>query len=191
MSLRLLPKMSLEGKIQKFHAARNISVFASIVSVLFLIGCLPIRETELSAQASPGFERYSLKDAGFSMDYPKDWHLEDSREFGSVGFFPEKPLPREEIKPFVHLMIAGKYKDFSLENQALSEKEDVEDLGKIACGSPVQVEVQGVQGFLLTCSGGMLRYILDGSAARFIVNFPAEDIPKSIWKHMLESIPIP
>ena len=154
------------------------------------MACIGDRQTGLTAQTSSGFERYSIEKEGFSMEYPTGWYLEDSHEFGSVGFFTQEPLPGDEITPFVHLMIAGKYKDFSLQDQAISEKEDIEGLGTITCGDPMPVTVHGTQGIELTCSRGMRHYILEGSKVRFILNFPTEDIPESTWKHMVESITI-
>ena len=192
MSLRIILKKSPEGIREKFHFGWKIPIFASIFLSLMLIACVPKEKDQSASTAAGGveYQRYILQKEGFSMDYPKDWYVEDAHKFGSVGFFPQKPNPGDEAILPIQLGIISKFKDVSLQKQAMNDKEDMEDLGKITCGEPAPVSVQGIPGMLLTCSPGRLDYILEGSKLRFSVLIPTETIPESIWKHMLESIKI-
>ncbi|MDO8649403.1 MAG: hypothetical protein Q7R81_06515 [Candidatus Peregrinibacteria bacterium] len=141
------------------------------LSLLVLVGC---------GSDSDETATFSLKDAGFSIDYPKNWYVEDAHFAGFVSFLPKKPEAAETVDSLM-VYIADRH-HYSAEEVA--EGHEREDGG---CDDPLTYRTGATDVLEMQCWSGNDYLILEGEGDVFSVVFNRKSAHAGEFKRMSAS----
>ena len=154
--------------------------------------CVPIAVLILAACTNASsWSAFSVSEAGFSIEYPQEWEIEDGRPASELLAIHPTLSSGEELTPSnaLYVWIVRKQLFPSLKEFALSQKSDFENT---SCDAPVEtlVTTKKYPGLKMHCSNGTENFYMEGENHHIAVSFDANSPYAKMFERIKDGIEI-
>lgn len=182
MQVRFPPGLPFSQVLKTtFYLAMQLRSSIPIFAVILLAAC-----------TSPAnYSVFSVFEAGFSIEYPQGWEVEDDRPASELFAIHPPLLSGEELTQSntLYFWVVRKQLHPSLKEFALSQRSDLDNT---TCDTPSETLIGNNKyaGLHMTCANGTEHFYMEGTNHHIAVSFDAKSTDTEIFSRIKDSISI-